>query len=615
MARSSSSRRAGRRGGRERQPLPKGFGTIWTTVAVDLIGFGIVLPILPQYAAALRGHRHGDRAARRRRYSLAQLVFSPIWGRLSDRIGRKPVLIISLFGTAIGSLLTGAGRGHPAAVPRPDHRRRLRRQRVGGPGGGVRRRRARRPGPADGPARGRVRASASSLGPAIGAHRRAVGAARPVLHRRRHRLRERAASPSAGCPRRARPPSDTAPRASSHRRSGRTSPSARPSSSGPAPSTVPNPGARSRRLPIESRPGGRVDRAGIVRLITVSFVGMIAFSGFEATFSLLTEQRFGLKLSGTGAVFTVIGLALVVVQVGIIGRVNARLGESGTLRIGLACNAAGLALLAVDGGWATLVPALALLVLGQGLITPTLSSAVAGRAGGERGTWLGWQQSAGGLARVVGPILAGLLFQHIGFGAPYVVGAVLVALALSLVPSVHRPCRRPSRGSRRRALSRVGAVLPSDVTERVTYAPSCADRPAPRSWEPAMSDISFQLNEDQLTIQKWVHDFAEDVHPPGGRRVGRAGGVPVADRRGGGQDRPLRPRLHGQRAARRPDRADAAGRHRGAVLGRRRHRPGHHGLAAWPPPASSATAPPSSSSSGCPSATARPTTCSSARSA
>ncbi len=185
----------------------------------------------------------------------------------------------------------------------------------------------------------------------------------------------------------------------------------------------------------DAAPATKVDRGGILRLLTVSFVGMVAFSGFEATFSLLTEHRFGLELSGTGAVFTVVGLALVVVQVSIIGRVNDRLGESGTLRLGLACNAAGLALLAVDGGWATLVPSLALLVLGQGLITPTLSSAVAGRAGAERGTWLGWQQSVGGLARVVGPIAAGLLFQQIGYGAPYVAGAVLVAIALSLVPS------------------------------------------------------------------------------------------------------------------------------------------------------------------------------------
>ncbi len=62
---------------------------------------------------------------------------------------------------------------------------------------------------------------------------------------------------------------------------------------------------------------------------------MVAFSGFEATFALLTDDRFGLHLSGTGAVFTVIGLALVAVQVGVVGRVNDRLGESNTLRAGL----------------------------------------------------------------------------------------------------------------------------------------------------------------------------------------------------------------------------------------------------------------------------------------
>ena len=192
-------------------------------------------------------------------------------------------------------------------------------------------------------------------------------------------------------------------------------------------------------VPVESvadrSTESRVDRSAILRLLSVSFIGMIAFSGFEATFSLLSQDRLGLHLSGTGAIFTAIGLALVIVQVSIIGRVNARLGESGTLRAGLACNAAGLALLAVDGGWATLVPSLLLLVLGQGLITPTLSSAVAGRAGGERGVWLGWQQSVGGLARVIGPITAGVLFQHIGIGAPYVVGALLVLVALSLVPT------------------------------------------------------------------------------------------------------------------------------------------------------------------------------------
>jgi MFS transporter, DHA1 family, tetracycline resistance protein len=93
------------------------------------------------------------------------------------------------------------------------------------------------------------------------------------------------------------------------------------------------------------------------------------------------------------------------------------------------------------------VVALLLLVLGQGLITPTLSSAVAGRAGARRGQWLGWQQAAGGVARVIGPAAGGALFQHVGVGAPYVVGAVVVGIALALVPSLPDGWRPGRRGS------------------------------------------------------------------------------------------------------------------------------------------------------------------------
>ena len=109
---------------KEREPLPKGFGTIWTTVAVDLVGFGIVLPILPQYAEKF-GHSATTIGVLVASFSMAQLVCAPLWGRLSDHIGRKPVLLISLFGTAVGSLLTGVAKGWPgvACLHRPHHRR------------------------------------------------------------------------------------------------------------------------------------------------------------------------------------------------------------------------------------------------------------------------------------------------------------------------------------------------------------------------------------------------------------------------------------------------------------------------------------------------------------
>src|SRR5687768_15824024 len=91
---------------RERAGLPEGFGTIWSAVALDLVGFGIVLPILPLYAERFDASPAtiGLLVAS---FSLAQFVFSPIWGRVSDRVGRKPVLVLSLAGTAVGSLLTG----------------------------------------------------------------------------------------------------------------------------------------------------------------------------------------------------------------------------------------------------------------------------------------------------------------------------------------------------------------------------------------------------------------------------------------------------------------------------------------------------------------------------
>lgn len=79
-------------------------------VAIDLVGFGVVFPILPLYARRFHvapATATGLVAA----FAAASFIFSPIWGRLSDRIGRKPVLILSLAGTCVGSLLTAVAGG------------------------------------------------------------------------------------------------------------------------------------------------------------------------------------------------------------------------------------------------------------------------------------------------------------------------------------------------------------------------------------------------------------------------------------------------------------------------------------------------------------------------
>ncbi|HWW52785.1 MAG TPA: MFS transporter, partial [Acidimicrobiales bacterium] len=100
----------GRQSQRSRQPLPRGFTAIWSTVALDLVGFGIILPVLPLYARKFHA-TPGLIGLLVASFSVAQLLCSPLWGRLSDRIGRKPVLIVSLLGTAVGSLLTGLAGG------------------------------------------------------------------------------------------------------------------------------------------------------------------------------------------------------------------------------------------------------------------------------------------------------------------------------------------------------------------------------------------------------------------------------------------------------------------------------------------------------------------------
>ena len=325
-------------------------------------------------------------------FSLAQLVVSPLSGRLSDRIGRKPVLLCSLVGTAIGSLLTGmagslwilfaarlidgasgasvsVAQASVTDVAAPEDRARL----LGllGAAFGV----------------------GFALGPAIG------GAVALIDHRLPFFVAAAIAGGNALV---------------AIRRLPETNPPERRAQRQPAAETTLH----------EPRP------EGISPLVAASFLGLVAFSGFEATFSLLTKVRFGLSEPATYGVFAGIGIALVVVQGGLVHPVVARLGELQTLRFGFACNAMGLLLLAPgDGGWPLLIAALLLLVVGQGLVTPTLTAAVAGRARAtERGAALGIQQAAGGLARVAGPSLAGVLFDA-RVAAPYLVGAALVIAA------------------------------------------------------------------------------------------------------------------------------------------------------------------------------------------
>src|SRR6266540_1087554 len=253
-----------------RSRFPAGFGALWGCVLLDLIGFGIVLPILPLWAERF-GARPGTIGALVATYSAFQLVCAPLWGRLSDRVGRKPVLVLSLLGTAAGSLLTGLASSLVLLF-------------VG-------------------------RAIDGMSGASVAVAQAAV-------------------------------------------------------------TDLAEPSERPRLL-------GLIGAAFGLGFVAGPALGsLVAFSAFEATFSLFGERRLGLRLASTGAVFAGIGLAVVLANAGLVAPAVRRLGEQGALRLGLVLDGAGLVLLAVTRSWAVLVPALLALCAGQGLVTPTLSSSL-----------------------------------------------------------------------------------------------------------------------------------------------------------------------------------------------------------------------------------------------
>ena len=367
-----------------RAPLPRGFWVIWSTVAIDMIGFGIVAPILGRYADRFgaSGVQVGLLFAS---FSLAQMVCAPILGRLSDRVGRKPVIVISLIGTALGSFVTGiagalwvlfVGRivdgasGASIAVAQsavvdlgePDQRARM----LGllGMAFGV--------GFVVGPALGGL---AALGGPHVPFFVAAVLAAANAL-------------------------------------------------------------AALVRLPETSSPTNQVRRAPrplrqINRFIIIGFFSALPFAGFEATFSLFGGARFDFTEAATAGVFFAIGVGISILQGGLIGPLTIRFGSTRLLRSGLLLMAVGLAVLGGAATWVVLGLALFLLVIGSGMSNPSLTTLVASSAPEDRrGEVLGFQQSAGALARVVGPPLAGLAFDRVGIGAPYSLGALVFLVAI-----------------------------------------------------------------------------------------------------------------------------------------------------------------------------------------
>lgn len=383
-----------------RPPVPPGFWTIWTTVALDLVGFGIVAPILGRYAERFGagGLEVGLLFAS---FSGAQMVFAPILGRISDRIGRKPVIIVSLLGTAAGSFISGAAgalwvlfigraidgasgasvavaQGAVADLAPPDQRARL--MGLLGAAFGL--------GFILGPIIGGLAALGGPHVPFYVAG--TVALVNAVAAAVRLPETKKKSDPDAVLP------------------------------------------ARVSRFALPTSPA-------LLRFVAMTLLVSLGFSGFEATFSLFSERRFGFTESSAAAVFLLVGVVLVVVQGALIGSLTARFGSWGLLHAGLLVTTTGLVVLSASGVIPMLVVAVLIIAFGQGIAGPSVLSLVAELVPEDRrGEALGYQQSAGALGRIVGPVVAGVVFDSINEGAPYVVSAVLFLAAFAVVRTARR---------------------------------------------------------------------------------------------------------------------------------------------------------------------------------
>jgi multidrug resistance protein len=380
------------------------------TAFVDMVGFAMVLPLIPFYAASMgaTGFIVGLLISA---FSVAQLVSAPSWGKVSDHFGRRPAVILGLLISALAYVVFGLAETLWILL--------LSRvvQGVGGGTVGVLQAYVADASKPEDRAKGLGWLSAATsagavVGPAFGSlfvqwwgHRGpGFGAAGFCLLSMLFAWRFL-----------------------------RESKGMRQTAEHQAPVTS---------LGAESGALARViTNAGdpAPRLIWIYTIAIGAFYGTAPLLSLLFADRLGVTEKTVGYFIMYFGAMGVLVRAGLLGSAVKRLGEARLARLGIVLLSAGLGLIAVAHTYLTTVIAITLMPLGTAFlfpcITALLSRVVPSR---ERGLHMGVQQTYGGVSRVAFPILAGFLIDRFGVGSPYAVAAVLVAATLLITAPLER---------------------------------------------------------------------------------------------------------------------------------------------------------------------------------
>ena len=356
---------------------------IFTTVFIDLVGFGIVIPVLPFYAEGTAFNATPRTVGLLfASYSIMQLIFSPILGGLSDKYGRRPVLLLSIIGTGLGFLILGfaktvamlfvgriidgitggnisTAQAYIADVTTPENRAK---------GMGL---------------IGAAFGLGFIFGPAIGGILSKWGIHVPFFFA------------ATLCFANALLLFFTLPETVTKDHPAKTSAA----------------GGRGVSQLINS-----LKEPKLAFVLTIYFFFVVSFSIMTTSFSLYVMFRFGYDAQHTGYLFAYVGLISVIVQGGLIGRLVKRFGEMPLVVVGAFCFS--LSLFAVPfvgpaaGGLAGLLIGGGVFSLGNSLATPALTSLASKSVGpAEQGTILGVTQSVASLARAVGPSLAAILIN------------------------------------------------------------------------------------------------------------------------------------------------------------------------------------------------------------
>ncbi|MGY8992224.1 MAG: MFS transporter [Rhodospirillales bacterium] len=372
---------------------------LFLIVFIDLVGFGIIIPLLPFYAERFDASPAmvGIVMAT---YSLAQLIAAPFWGQISDRAGRRPVFMISLVGVVasyiwlgfaeslvtliaartLGGFMAGnitAAFAYIADITPPEDR--AKGMGIIGAAFGL----GFIAGPAiGGTLAGTDPATADFQTPSFAA----AGLSLLALFMTILYLKESLSA-------------EMRAKASS----------------------------KKSKFPL-AQLAQYFSAPTIGLLIFLSFLATFVFAGMESTFAMWSERTHGWGPAQNGYLFAFVGILIAGIQGGLIGPLTRRYGEAHMVVLGAIALTIGLGLVPFSHQLIVLFGAMAILAIGYSIMTPTLNSLISLQAPAEeQGAIMGASRSAMTLARVLGPVLAGLIFWAIGKDWPYWVGAVIMA--------------------------------------------------------------------------------------------------------------------------------------------------------------------------------------------